>query len=551
MANMNSAPWLWWIVLLLPALAALCLWRALRSGARIGAWARVLFWTGTIGGGAFFLLLCQGHCQIIGPEGQLQVLAQSYGRPLLMVSTALPILVLVLVGISERRSGRLTRVGFVWGFELLGGAVCFTTLMVSTYLVWSKSYAEPLRRKAGLQWAEIGHSMPEFEKSLAPVTENDSLRQLTSDLKPFGLSTFYREGGGKGEGRVTLSNSIDLPREVLNFLSATGTSDGDIIVSHGPTPATLEAHAKDLKHLYAGVLQRDPPVWSVNPSDGLELVTPDYRAVRVLSQWIVADAYHRLEGGDEKGAEEAVTAGLRMTQDLSAQPIIVSCMIRAAIEALFAPVIARLPEDPEAMQQLAGEVETKRRAFLRTVQLEAWAPMHCWEEVRLRLDSESLSKWLTHPLSPGVCQLWLVDCSKDWLALAEQVRTMEQIRNLAASDLGEREMEESLERYPSSLSPNLSRAWLRLNGIFLLREQAEMIRWARAQMQAGKTGNLGEHLSVVIPGSKWEATGDPAANAIRITLTPRPRWTSADVFSPYFFLLPLDGSKSWQLAGKS
>ncbi len=89
--------------------------------------------------------------------------------------------------------------------------------------------------------------------------------------------------------------------------------------------------------------------------------------------------------------------------------------------------------------------------------------------------------------------------------------------------------------------------------MLLLREQTELIRLARAQMQGGKTGNLGEWQSVVIPGSKWKITGDAVTNSFTLELAPRPSWTidstaAGTVAGSQYFLLPLDGSKPWQLA---
>ena len=128
------------------------------------------------------------------------------------------------------------------------------------------------------------------------------------------------------------------------------------------------------------------------------------------------------------------------------------------------------------------------------------------------------------------------------------VQTCEKVRDLSASDLGAGDVDTSSIAHLSPLIPNFLRGWLRLNFALLIREQAVMIRHARAQMQGGKTGNLGNQPSLVCSGSKWEINGDAATNTITLKLTPRPSWTNpGTVTDDHFFMLPLDGSKPWQL----
>jgi len=95
--------------------------------------------------------------------------------------------------------------------------------------------------------------------------------------------------------------------------------------------------------------------------------------------------------------------------------------------------------------------------------------------------------------------------------------------------------------------PQWSRSWVRLNAILLLREQAELIRSARTQVQVGKFGNIAEFDSIVIPGAKWLVIGDAKNNSVSLKLTPIPLWArDCEEIPRRFFLLPLDGSKSWK-----
>jgi len=124
------------------------------------------------------------------------------------------------------------------------------------------------------------------------------------------------------------------------------------------------------------------------------------------------------------------------------------------------------------------------------------------------------------------------DCSLLVMSGADQVRVTEQVNDFAASDLGVAKMSEICSRYAPLMTachsfsdmfrPNWTRSWVRLNATLLLREQAEMIRFARTQVQSGKAGKLGELESVVIPGAKWQITGDTIANSASLELAPIP-----------------------------
>jgi hypothetical protein len=66
-------------------------------------------------------------------------------------------------------------------------------------------------------------------------------------------------------------------------------------------------------------------------------------------------------------------------------------------------------------------------------------------------------------------------------------------------------------------------------------------------VSAGKSGNLGERESVVVPGAKWQLTRNSDNVSIILKLTPVPSWTADnDIIGKTFFLLPLDGSGSWK-----
>ena len=541
--DLAHALWLWGLIFALPPLAACCGWRAVLAGARSARWLRVIFWTGTLPGAALTLVLMQGLGEKLQTPSQQQ---------LLLFASALPALALALIFARETLAGNLKTAGFGWALDILGGTACVALLAVSSYFVWEKTCLDPLRRKAGARWAEVGSPMDGFEKNVQPVAENESLRELMHDLSPLGVSTFYKTGSG--DGRITAGNALNVPAEIIDGI---GQDPGDSVKVSAKAGAILDANKEAFDRIYSGLLRRDPPVWEINITDASSHSTlvPNYLATRMLAQWIIVDGYHRLQQGDEKGAEQAAQAGSRMIRDLRQQPILVSNMIYTAVEALFADLQARLPEDPGAIGQLAADVNAERLQFRKTLQAEAWAVSHFIDNPQPQADDmkaflaadQPWPKWLRKPLLPLYCHTILRrEIYKAWLVEADLVKICD--RAPALPDFGEQEMTAACDRAQSLFTPNVLRAWLRLNTALVLREQAEMIRIARAQMEAGKSGDLGTHDSVVIPGVKWLLRGDASANTLTVKLTPIPQWLAENPVAGYhFWLLPLDGSEPWPL----
>ena len=552
-----NGPWNWLAALALPSLAVFFTWMALRAGTAAGGtgrgrrWPGVVFWMAAFPGISLLALSFRVQCR---------ELVQTHDRHLLLAAGVLPLLVLAFAVARELRvrGWKIAARGAVaCMLDAAGGIACFAILVVAAYFAWMQGRVEPLRRQAERRWAEIGRPMPAFGETMRPVAENDSLRALTQDLKPFGVVTLYKFGSGGG--RITAENTTGklLTGPVFDYFANADRRGGAPIALPPAASAALDARAADFDRLYAGILRRDPPVWEIDPSAGFDLLVPNYVTLRQLAQWITADAYHRLERGDEKGAADAMAADLRMMHGLAEQPVLVSTMINTAVKCLFASVTARLPEDPGAMQRLAGEVETERRQFQTTIQQGSWAMMHTLEKTHPSLEdlagflaqNQPFPDWLERRLVPVCCHSFLrYECSQAWLFEADVTGICERARDLSSTDLGEREIGAAAERHLSIFTPNLMRAWLRLNCGLLVREQAEIIRSAHAQMLAGKSGNLGSYPSVVIPSSKWEITGDAAAGTITAKLTPLPKWVAAnEVTTDEFWLVPLDGSKPWKL----
>lgn len=417
------------------------------------------------------------------------------------------------------------------------GLVLLAVLIGAGWIVWTEWQAREIEKQALTKWAQIGRPMADLERELKPVEENGSLKQLTQELGPFGVRTLYKRPGGVDQ--------IELPEKISELLCPRPARDQ--LKSPVPKLAYLEAHADELTRLYQGILRREPPVWALDfPNKGW-LGVPDYLALRKISQLIAADAMSRMANGDPGGAALAIEAGLKMSQNLGEQPILVSSMIRVAIKGMFTEKSVWLPEDPTAWERLAKDAKTTREQLLKTFQAEAW-----WASRVASTEPSSLScaSDRCQPLPQWASNLFVhpfirLQTAQNSEILAENVRVM---RDWPQGRLGTDELEKACSTDHSTVfTPNYIRAALRVNLSLLLCEQVEMIRFARARMQEGKI--QAGHPSVVIPGATWEMTGDLTTNSATLKLSPIPKWAvHNDVAGADFFLLPLDGSKPWQFA---
>lgn len=419
--------------------------------------------------------------------------------------------------------------------------VIFLVVLVGAVFVWWTKVLNPrLRRDAEQRWAAIGRQMPESTKALDRVDENESLRALARDLQPFGVSSIYTEG-------QHYPNKTNIPSEITALFIPRTTSDA--VDAAAQESAYLDDHAQDLDRLYKGILQREVPVWSFNPEQGMALDGPNYLTVRTVSLLICADAFHKLEHGDKKGAAEAAIAALRITNNLGEQPTMVSHMMRVSIEGLFASVIARLPEDEDVSQLDAIEVDANRERWRRGLSRGI-------SSLGYRIHQEHQRIYQTASLLQK-CQLSLSQLFWDaqWTLLigevADQIRASDSVNTSALSDLGKQELLRIALGHRSLLPSYLGdisregwhRSWVHVNATLLLREQAELIRATRKCVQMGESTDFGDRESIVIPGAKWRIIADTTSNSVSLRLTPLPSWT-AEV-GESFFLLPLDGSKSW------
>lgn len=552
----------WVLIGILPSLAIICGWRALQTAAMLPRWTRALFWMLALPAGAIFGVALASQWRVMLARSETRYLA---------ISTFLPLVVGLWICVRERRSAAdagslLTRLkatckGWMLDIALgITGAAILVVVLSGVWIAKNELQARSLKQKALARWAEIGRPMPEFEKSLTPTKENASFAELLQDLNPLGVTSLY-----KRESNPSITDLARAAGETVEWFYKNGlqSTPADQLDTTPVAPPYLKAHAEELKGICQEILKREPPVWGCDPDNWFRFLSdpdrckiPNYLVLRQLAQLFNGDALWRMQNGDSKGALATTTAGLRISKDLGKQPVLVSFMIRIAIEALFAPVTARMPENPDAWKQLENDAKVERDQLCKVLQAEAWRRVKCANQadvstakllMSLITPESNRNSNLPGWAAPYMLSFMRLQAAKNLSAAAEQVRILQDIGNFRQGDLGMDEIERATGRDINVFTPNFARAIQRWNLSLLLREQAEAIRFARAQVHEGLTH--AEHDSVVIPGAKWEVIGDPAANSAALKLVPTPPWAiNNDCAGPDFFLLPFDGSKSWKFA---
>src|SRR5260370_36401890 len=276
------------------------------------------------------------------------------------------------------------RIFKIIGITAVVGFSSLVLLVAAALSLWIKVDVPHCQQVAEERWAAIGRPMPKFARGLKAVAENDSFRALPHDLQPFGVKTFYKAREGEQN-----PNSINVPKQITDVIDPANSPEADQIDLSSHDLSYLDQHAADLDRLYQGILQRELAVWSFVPQDGMGLRVPSYLTARYMSQLIWVDALHKLERGDQKEAADAVAAGLKMTSNIGEQPILISQMIRVAIDGLYAQIVARLPEDREALKHLATEVGAKREMWRTALQTETWAVMNVIDYAGMKPDQFS------------------------------------------------------------------------------------------------------------------------------------------------------------------
>ncbi|MDB6172295.1 MAG: hypothetical protein JWL59_1606 [Chthoniobacteraceae bacterium] len=426
--------------------------------------------------------------------------------------------------------------------NIAASVIPFATTILLTFGV-TGIQAHLLQQKAKAKWMEIGHPMEEFKRQVTDTKENQAFKDLMENLKPFGITSLY-----KGEQYWLCSlYANERPRAEREPLRAEQhysclTTTDEVAGSPKPLFYT-DAHQKELTDFYQKTLQNPEPAWGVNATDWVNLRVPNFLTLRFFYQLATADCQQRLSRNDLEGAAAGSAAVLLMNQNMRKQPLFVSLMINCTVEAGFARIVARLPEDRKAWDALAAKVETFRSQLIKTTQVEAYgigtmtADQFSAGQTENRFRINAFDQ-LTHFYDRKIAQASYL--------YAEQVSILGSHHDYSQGDLGVERIEKafSAESADYSYAMNLSRSNQRINCTLMLLEQAEMIRFARARLHEGVL--QAEHSSVVIPGLKWIMAGDLETNSATLKLNRVPLWlASSEVTLADFFLLPFDGSKAW------
>jgi hypothetical protein len=561
----------WWLAVLGALTLMVVLWaKALKFATELPRPWRVGFWTFTLALAGICLLQLDSQWTFgEGPSGQIN-------RQFALMGLVLPVCVGLFLWLRKRRcadaSGEQQLRAQSAVADAVLGALVLGLSLAGVYRVGSEWIVARALQETDAAWAKIGRPMPVFKRRFVKVAENDSLRELTQELAPFGIRTLYKP---RNAWQDTNSLSKLLPPMGLGYLlqaysqsradlpSPPAWIDPKIAEPVAKTQDFMRAHREDFDRLYEGILRREPPVWGYNPADSFLIRTPNFLALRELGQLIKLDAYQKLAAGDRAGAARALAAAQRAFQNLGQQPILVSYMIHTALDALLADIAARLPGEPLDREQLAARVESERDRLRDTIQAEycgvlAWTShpeFNAPAFIQHGSDPSGFSPvypfriWLTN-LFGSLYFNW--SAARDYRLAAQEIGVTQQAAKLSATDLGCREFNQicASNKLNSIFLPNLERAWLRVNFCLLLREQCELIRLGRKQMEApGSSAFPISWPSTVIPGSQWEIARETSQQpSLTMKLTPVPPWVSQKaVIDDQFFLVPLDGSAGWKL----
>ncbi|MES2569510.1 MAG: hypothetical protein V4710_05590 [Verrucomicrobiota bacterium] len=504
---------------------ALLLGRAALRISNVSRWLRVLFWIPVLPMAAYIVIRFCAAWYMVASD------------PSLVLSAIAAMIPSVVAGwlVFQAWRARPRRI-FPEMLNIALALLCLAFVGLASLGI-TRLRVKQIHRQAEKRWMEIGRPMAEYGKHLIKTEENEAFKTILTSLQPLGVQSLYKRRDGEPE----VNDAQNVPQAELMYMDA-GNRPLDEIAGPADPLVYREARAKDLAHLYQTILQEPTPVWSLNQADGWTVRVPNFLALRKLAQLAATDCLMRLHENDLEGAAQGRAAILKLNSPLREQPLLVSVMINVAIEAMFAKITARLPEDPAAWNELAEKARVFRQGLIGSLQADAYgAGNQVPPTEEFKWDPKTLADSTLERLTSGLP----LQLAHAYHAYAEQVDILQKYTDYLHGDLGENAMNDVLAKYPDNIVlPHITRALCRLNGMLILLEQAEMIRFARARMEEGV--HQAERASVVIPGAKWEMIADPATHSVSLKLSTVPGWLlRKDILPPEFFLLPLDGTQSW------
>ena len=481
--------------------------------------------------------------------GQFEKWTSGSNWNLLTLAWLLPAAGLLFVWGHARYAG-LRLPGFRWLADA-AVALIFAVLLALSCWYGYDFHVSRLEREADARWTQLGRPPEQFFATEAkPQTENASLAELRRDLAPLGFRSMYKND---------LYASTETPGGVVDIISLRLPAGDDVNLGK-TSSAFLDEHSETLVGIYARIISREPPRWAFEPKDGPVLRVPNFLMLRQLAQITTADALRRISLGDHAGAVSAIAAMQRINEGVHGNPILVSRMIHVAIEACTTRARCRLPAEPGEWKKLPGEIDRLREGIRCAMQIEGcilsdFARHASWEQ----LNPEGI-------LAKDFCALPLPNffrfkAARQWLRResavsssghAEVVRLSLQPGHFSVSDLGHAEIDAILKRFDSSTACNFSRSWQRTNVTAILNEQTEITRRARSWLDDASADVPAKLSSHAIPGATWSIKLDREKRDLRLVLEGAPAWvTKSNVLGEGFYLMPLDGSGTWQFGPKA
>lgn len=511
-------PVFWLAMWTLPGLAVYCAERTMKESLSRSILLRGFWWAGNWV--AIFPIIVWGGDAWFKFRGSLD--GSNFAIAALLASWGF----LIFVASIRLRNTNLKGIPVFWLCDI-GRGLLYLIMLGVLWLSLLHLKAIHLEKRALQKWAEIGRPMEAFEKAYCRSEENASLLALEQDLKPLGVSSLYYPPSGKPQ--PSLPTEFYKLKDDIKRICKNGA---DIIPQSEPS-AYLKAHTAKLRTIYRNILTREIPRWYFDIEKGWTVRQPHISAVNGVCGLFLADAQKCIEARDFAGAKEAMAATEKLLESLRSSPFHQAHF--SEIEALTRLVEVRLPAESDGWEKLPAEIDQEREMHRKGLQSDT-VKMRRYFRLPNTGVPEGLAMFLT-----GSSRVWLARATN---AITENVALTTELKYLNTPDLGRNEIKETYRDLQDDLS-----SWLHLQKQLLLREQAEVLRQTRARLYANLPVRPDEFSSAVIPGAHWKVIADPVALTAALILTPAPAWTEEDKrIKSRFYLLPLDGSKSWQFA---
>lgn len=508
-----------------------------------GRFWRWSFWTITMAGwiGVGVLVL-----------GKLEGKMHRDDRQVLYLSLGGAVLASVWISSRMRRLPSLRVLGdMAFGVSILGiaGGVSYGVYESNTRTV---------RQDALARWNEIGMALPEFEKTLKPVQESEGSNVVREIFRDLLGAPFYKKdptGQRKGEPVVEESaESMKLMEQAIAVYTQSLPPSDEIDSSKLPAAPLLDLRAAEIDTAFRRILATEPARWACDPMDFLSVRAPNYIGIRKFAQLGYAESLRRTAAGDAEGATRAISAVKHLNSPGEENPSLVTLMIHVAVDALLARSEVWFEVPGSDLASLEREAGKWRAALLRTMQWEAL--------FALRVSEGSNSQSLAiEEAMPQYLPRWdFRVLSESWfrrvgavgaLNGADRAAVRMAPETLAAGDFGEAKDDAISEKRPCLFDLQVTTAAKRIHATLLLREQAILIREARARLNTGQA--VESRNSVVMPHLKWELTADAVNRTLTTRLVNAPEWilnkrvTAGD----NFWVLPIDGSVAWKFGAKA